>query len=143
MFGIFLCPTKFHPISFSENGIVSNKADNNLLGSFNDPVFGKTTAHYAAQFRLAAFPDFGTNPVVDSVRLYVFYRNIYGDTITTQHLKVFEMESDLDPDADYTEDVDLRSMASDIPLAEFDFKPKVRARLCQSGYKLSVVNDSA
>ncbi|WP_321368814.1 DUF4270 domain-containing protein [uncultured Draconibacterium sp.] len=116
---------KISSYTFSENGIVSNKADNNLLGSFNDPVFGKTTAHYAAQFRLAAFPDFGTNPVVDSVRLYVFYRNIYGDTITTQHLKVFEMESELDPDADYTEDVDLKSMASDIPLAEFNFKPKV------------------
>lgn len=116
---------KISSYTFSESNIVSNKATRNLLGTLNDPVFGKTTAHYASQFRLTAFPSFGTNPVVDSVRLYVFYRNVYGDTLTTQHLKVFEMESYLDPDAEYTQDIDLKSMASTVPLAEFDFNPKV------------------
>lgn len=116
---------KISSYTFSESNIVSNKASTNLLGSFNDPVFGKTTAHFASQFRLTAFPDFGTNAIVDSVRLYIFYKNIYGDTLTTQHLKVYEMESYLDPDAEYTQDIDLKSMASDIPLAEFDFNPSV------------------
>lgn len=116
---------KISSYTFSESNIVSNKAAINLLGSFNDPVFGKTTAHYASQFRLTAYPDFGTNTVVDSVRLYIFYRNVYGDTLTTQHLKVYEMESYLNPDAEYTQDIDLKSMASTVPLAEFDFNPKV------------------
>ena len=116
---------KIASYTFNENGITSNKGATNLLGTLNDPVFGKTTANYATQFRLTSFPDFGTNPVVDSVRLYLFYRNIYGDTITTQHVKVYEMETYLDPDAEYTQDIDLKSMASDIPLAEFDYTPKV------------------
>jgi len=116
---------KIASYTFTENGITSNKGGTNLLGTLNDPVFGKTTANYAAQFRLTSFPDFGTNPVVDSVRLYLYYRNIYGDTITTQHVKVYEMETYLDPDAEYTQDIDLNSMASDIPLAEFDYTPKV------------------
>jgi len=116
---------KIASYTFTENGITSNKGGTNLLGTLNDPVFGKTTANYAAQFRLTSFPDFGTNPVVDSVRLYLYYRNIYGDTITTQHVKVYEMETYLDPDAEYTQDIDLKSMASDIPLAEFDYTPKV------------------
>lgn len=118
---------KIASYTFTENGIISNKASTNLLGTLNDPVFGKTTANYATQFRLTSFPDFGTNAVVDSVRLYLFYRNIYGDTITTQHIKVYEMETLLnaDPDAEYTQDIDLKSMASDIPLAEFDYTPKV------------------
>ncbi|WP_321997759.1 DUF4270 domain-containing protein [Draconibacterium orientale] len=116
---------KIASYTFNENGITSNKGATNLLGTLNDPVFGKTTANYAAQFRLTSYPDFGTNPVVDSVRLYLYYRNVYGDTITTQHIKVYEMETYLDPDAEYTQDIDLKSMASDIPLAEFDFTPKV------------------
>lgn len=116
---------KITSYTFNENGIVANKGTTNLLGTLNDPVFGKTTANYAAQFRLTSFPDFGTNPEVDSVRLYLFYRNVYGDTITTQHIKVYEMEAGLNPDAEYTQDIDLKSMASDIPLAEFDYTPKV------------------
>ncbi|WP_321347323.1 DUF4270 domain-containing protein [uncultured Draconibacterium sp.] len=111
--------------TFSESGIVANKGTTNLLGTLNDPVFGKSTINYATQFRLSSYPDFGTNPEVDSVRLYLFYRNVYGDTITTQHIKVYEMESFLDPDAEYTQDIDLKSMASDVPLAEFDYTPKV------------------
>ncbi|MDX8338262.1 DUF4270 domain-containing protein [Draconibacterium sp. IB214405] len=118
---------KIASFTFSESNLVSNQASVNLLGSFKDPVFGKTTAHFASQFRLTEYPDFGTNPVVDSVRLYIFYRNIYGDTLTTQRLKVYEMESDLLPatDVEYTQDIDLKSMASTVPLAEFDFNPKV------------------
>ncbi|WP_319591997.1 DUF4270 domain-containing protein [uncultured Draconibacterium sp.] len=111
--------------TFSENGIVSNKGATNLLGTLNDSVFGKTTANFATQFRLTEFPDFGTNPTVDSVRLYLYYRNVYGDTVTTQHIKVYEMETYLDPEAEYTQDIDLKSMASDVALAEFDFTPKV------------------
>ncbi len=42
-----------------------------------------------------------------------------------RHIKVYEMETYLDPDAEYTQDIDLKSMASDIPLAEFDYTPKV------------------
>nr|WP_319998080.1 DUF4270 domain-containing protein [uncultured Draconibacterium sp.] len=116
---------KIASYTFNENGIVANKGTTNLLGTLNDSVFGKTTANYAAQFRLTSFPDFGTNPEVDSVRLYLYYRNVYGDTVTTQHIKVYEMETYLNPDAEYTQDIDLKSMASDIPLAEFDYTPKV------------------
>nr|WP_321354346.1 DUF4270 domain-containing protein [uncultured Draconibacterium sp.] len=116
---------KIASYTFTENGIISNKASTNLLGTLNDPVFGKTTANYATQFRLTEFPEFGTNTVVDSVRLYLYYRNVYGDTTTTQHIKVYEMETYLDPDVEYTQDIDLKSMASDISLAEFDYTPKV------------------
>ncbi|QIA09803.1 DUF4270 domain-containing protein [Draconibacterium halophilum] len=116
---------KIESYTFTENGIVTSKGGTNLLGTLNDPIFGKTKANYATQFRLTSFPEFGTNAVVDSVRLYLFYRSVYGDTTTTQQIKVYEMETYLDPDAEYTQDIDLKSMASDVPLAEFDYTPEV------------------
>lgn len=116
---------KIASYTFTEDGIVSSRGATNLLGTLNDPKFGKTTVNYATQFRLASFPDFGTNPEVDSVKLFLFYRNVYGDTETMQHIKVYEMETDLDPDAEYIQDIDLKSMASDVALAEFDYTPKV------------------
>ena len=35
-------------------------------GSY-DPDFGNTTADFATQYRILSYPDYGTNPIVDSV----------------------------------------------------------------------------
>ncbi|KQT25855.1 hypothetical protein ASG22_03915 [Chryseobacterium sp. Leaf405] len=42
------------------------------LGAFNEPQFGKQKASYFTQLRLSTYdPDFGTNPVIDSVVLVI------------------------------------------------------------------------
>jgi len=110
----------------SEDSIRTDEASNNLLGSFTDSLFGNTTIDFAAQFRLYEFPDFGTNPEADSVKLYLYYRIVYGDTITRQKFNVYELASSLDIDSRYTQDVDLKSMASDDLIGEFEYRPKVR-----------------
>lgn len=46
----------------------------NLLGVFNDPAYGQTTASIITQVTPATFdPDFGDNPVIDSVILKIPY----------------------------------------------------------------------
>ena len=51
----------------------------NLLGTFNDPIFGKTTADFACQFRLTEYPDFSKSPQIDSlVLLYVLQGGFMG-----------------------------------------------------------------
>ena len=111
--------------TFSEDSIRTDEADNSLLGSFTDSLFGNTTIGFAAQFRLYEFPDFGKNPKADSVKLYLYYRVVYGDTVTKQKFNVYELETDLDVDKRYTQDIDLRSMSSDL-IGEYWYKPKVK-----------------
>ncbi len=109
----------------SESGIVTNRENYNLLGSINDPVFGNTTVDYATQYRIVQYPGIGSNPIADSTFLYLYYRIIYGDTITPQNIKIYELEAPLNADIDYTQDVDLKSMASTQPIGEYTFTPKV------------------
>ncbi|MBQ0718482.1 MAG: DUF4270 domain-containing protein [Sulfitobacter litoralis] len=106
-----------------------------LLGSFNDPDFGSTNIDFASQFRMSAYPDydgsgdgtgFGTNPVVDSVTVYLYYKGVYGDTITPQNFMVYELISSLDVDEDYTQDIDLKSMASDKLIGQINYTPKTK-----------------
>lgn len=111
--------------NFTEEHLISS-GGTSLLGSLNDPQFGSTKVDFAAQYRIVSYPRFGTNTVVDSVRLYLYYKNVYGDTITSQHLSVYEMEESLNPDIDYTQDVDLKSMASDVLIGEIMHTPKIR-----------------
>jgi len=109
----------------SESGIVTSKSQYNLLGSLQDPLFGNTTVNFATQVRLSSFPDFGDNPVVDSTFLFLYYRSVYGDTITPQHIKVYKLEASLDADSEYDQDTDLKSMASPVSIGELTFTPKV------------------
>ena len=110
----------------SEDSIRTDETSSSLLGSFTDSLFGNTTIDFATQFRLSKFPEFGSNPKVDSVKLYIYYRIIYGDTITKQKFRIYEMESPLDYDSKYTQDIDLKSMASSKLLGEYEYKPKVK-----------------
>lgn len=111
--------------TFTEDTVRSDEPQKNLLGSFNDPLFGYTEIDAALQFRLTSFPSFGQNAVADSLVFFFYYRTVYGDTSTVQRIKVYELERSLDPDATYYSNGDLRSFAADNPLATFDFKPRV------------------
>ncbi|MEZ5104262.1 MAG: DUF4270 domain-containing protein [Draconibacterium sp.] len=119
-----------------ENLIRTDEASTSLLGSFTDSLFGNTTIDFAAQFRLSGFPDFGKNAALDSINLYLYYRVIYGDTLTPQRFKVYELEEDLYTDVydstangyknySYYQDVDLKSLASTQLLGEKEYIPRV------------------
>lgn len=62
-----------------------NRLSSNLLGVFNDPAFGVTTASFVAQLTPSSTsPDFGDNTVIDSVvlRIPYHYRTITDSTYT-------------------------------------------------------------
>lgn len=110
--------------TYTEESLVSSGGQS-LLGSMNDPDFGSTHIDFAAQVRLLDFPDFGTDPVVDSVKFRFYFKEVYGDTITEQTFKVYELEETLNEDLDYKQDIDLKSMASDHLLGEVTLLPRV------------------
>lgn len=113
--------------TFSEDSVPTDEPSQNLIGSFNDSLFGVTTVHYATQYRLDGFPNYGKdNPHPDSLILYIYYKTIYGDTLTPQRLRVYELESGIDRDKSYTQEIDLKSMASSELLGELEFTPRVK-----------------
>jgi len=98
----------------------------NLLGTFNDPVFGKTTTDFACQFRLGFYPDLTKEAQPDSLVLYLLYMDSFGDTITPQQLKVYELASDLVFDDKYYQDVNLKAISKGEVLADYKFVPKFK-----------------
>ena len=105
----------------------------------DDPEFGKTSIDLAAQFRLQFYPDYGTNPVVDSVKLFLYYRGVYGDTVTPQTFRVYELESSLDVDEEYFQDVNLKSYASNESIGEIVYTPQVRVDSTSSDTLFSLI----
>lgn len=116
----------FSAFTFSEDSIRTDEPARSMLGSFHDPVFGLTTINFATQFRLFDMPDYGTNPVVDSVKLFLYYSSVYGDTVTPQTFRVYELESPLDVDQVYRQSINLKDYASDIQIGEIIHTPVIR-----------------
>ncbi len=122
--------------TYSEGPVRTDEASKSLLGSLYDPVFGKTTIHFAAQFRLQDNYDYGTNAVLDSVRLYLYYRLMYGDTVTPLTFNVYELIEPLFADTTsatggtfdypYYQDVDLKAKASEQRLGRIEYTPVVK-----------------
>ena len=121
--------------TFLDDSVNTNNTSKSLLGSFNDPVFGNTTINFATQFRIQAFPQYGTNPEIDSTFLFLFYRTVYGDTTTMQRIKVYELKDPIYYDTTdstgitsnhtYFQNVDLKSLAYPQVIGQLDFVPAI------------------
>ena len=98
----------------------------NLLGSYTDPVFGKSNASFYAQVRLpnnnASFT-FGTSPVLDSVVLTLAYAEHYGDTVTPMQVEVFQTDESMVIDSNYYTN-DQLALGPQIYWGTVDVRPK-------------------
>lgn len=73
------------------------------LGSYYDPVFGRTTASFFTTFNVSqSYQNFGTNPVFDSIVLILRFKGTYGDAKKLngyQVAEVFEVTQDIPADS--------------------------------------------
>lgn len=112
----------------------------NLLGTFNDPIFGKTTADFACQFRIAAYPDFSKNAKIDSMILYFYYKQVFGDVVTPQRIRVYELTSDLDVDLKYYQNIDLKGMSASQAIGDQIYLPIFKLDSLTSTYGSTKAN---
>lgn len=98
--------------------------NNVLLGTYIDPIFGKSTASIYTQLNLnTSNPGFGVNPILDSAVLALVYDTaFYGKRqISAQQVSIYELSEDLKIDSSYHSGNSLSTVGSD--LANFTFIP--------------------
>jgi len=137
--GVKILDTRYHQEKasittsiFTDTKIRVDRPAYNLLGSFNDPLFGRTDASFAAQFRLPYHPDYSATASIDSIVLRMTYKKIYGDTISSQTFQVFEMAGDLNYDAKYLSSFNIKNLASSTLIGTGHFIPKFRTDSLQT-----------
>jgi len=100
-----------------------------LLGKYNDPIFGLSSASFYTQIRIpASNPDFGRNAIADSTVLVLVYDNtyIYGDTsnIQSQNINVYRMSSGISQSENYYSNNTVPTIQSDLANNK-SFKPHI------------------
>jgi len=116
--------TTVYAYSVAEDSVRSDELSRNELGSIVDPVFGETKASFYTQFVLSSLEqDFGTNPVMDSLFLYLYYDGgFYGDTATQLTAHVYKMTEDIFIDTVYYSNINKSYDPTDY--ANYSFYPK-------------------
>ena len=89
-----------------------------LLGVMDDPLFGRLSASFFTQIGVIDAADFGSDRVVDSLILYLFYTGTYGGENGPQEITVREITENIDYQANYFSNFDA---------AELIFEPDVLA----------------
>jgi hypothetical protein len=108
--------------SMINDSVRTDESTAGLYGAIMDPVFGKTTASFYTQLCLSnEGVKFGTNPVLDSLILVLYYDGYSGDTTTLQRIRVYEMSQDIVYDSSYFSNQSVGTY--DIELADQYFAP--------------------
>ncbi|MEA3476642.1 MAG: DUF4270 domain-containing protein [Bacteroidota bacterium] len=109
--------------SVLEDSVRTDETKISLLGSYLDPVFGKTTANIYTQLRLSENGyDFGDNPVLDSLVLSMDYNGYYGDTNTQLQIKIYQLGESMFKDSVY---YSIHNIPNEgVELANLSFYPK-------------------
>ncbi len=118
--------TKIVAYTTERDSIVSSGSNLNLLGVYEDPIFGSIKSSFGIQLTLSEFePDFGTNPTVDSVILTMPYLgkadsdstmtyntdSIYGNKNIPITIKISQLDKFLHPDSIYYSNTELPIIA--------------------------------
>lgn len=86
-----------------EDSLVSSNLSTSLLGSYNDPVFGKVESEIYVQFLPSGLsPDFGdlSSIKIDSFVLGMEYKGFYGN-LDPQNFEVYQLMEDIHNDSTY------------------------------------------
>ena len=87
-------------LDYSTQLSLGGYAGSRLVGSMEDNFVGTATAGIVTEVIPTQLNmDFGTNPIVDSVKLYLRYNGIYGDSTKTMGLEVYELAESLSRDS--------------------------------------------
>ncbi|MFH2094095.1 MAG: DUF4270 family protein [Bacteroidota bacterium] len=96
----------------SEDSLNTNNNSASLVGSYNDPVFGRTYASFLAHLRLSSNNvNFhrSTSTVADSLILYINVAGYFGDGNSKQIIRVYRMNNAISTDSIYYSDINPRN----------------------------------
>lgn len=96
------------------------------LGNYNDPYAGNSFAGFVTQTRIGntiTANTFSGATTPDSVVLSVLYRDVVGDTLSTHHISIYELNEPLFADSTY---YSTRTYARTGLLGHIDLVPKLR-----------------
>jgi hypothetical protein len=107
----------------SIRGISADANRQFMLGSLADTITGLSTAEIITEFSLTRQGNFGEEPLIDSLSLWLYVNDVIGDTAREMHIRVYEFLDSLSLDSVYYTDYDVTGKYNPEPLVDTVFVP--------------------
>ena len=103
-----------------EDSVISDETSVNLLGSLYSETFGRSNTSIYTQVRISSLnPDWGSNPVADSVIFTLVYDGYYGNLETEQTVRAYRILEDLERDSSYWSNVSFETETTELGMLTF------------------------
>ncbi len=114
--------------TYKIDSLLTSNISDGLLGSYIDPIFGDFKASFVMEISPLTVPSFGTDPVLDSVVLYLRYDTVFGNKSVVQTINISEITERVRVDSSYFSNLDPSTLGP-IPLSlevpvDLTFKPE-------------------
>ena len=109
--------TTFNLLAWSsiEDSVISDETSVNLLGSLYSETFGRSNTSIYTQLRISSLnPEWGDNPVADSVIFTMVYNGYYGNLETEQTVRAYRVLEDLYRDSTYWSNISFDTEATEL-----------------------------
>ncbi len=116
--------TTFSLVAYSliEDSVISDETSVNLLGSMYTETFGRSNTSIYTQVRISSLnPDWGSNPVADSVIFTMVYDGYYGNIETEQTVRAYRILEDIERDSTYWSNISFET--EQVEMGSFSFIP--------------------
>ncbi|GAB4313930.1 MAG: hypothetical protein Kow00127_05090 [Bacteroidales bacterium] len=115
--------------SVPEDSVVSDETTVNVIGSMQTSTFGRATASCYLHLRISdPTPEWGPNPVADSVLFYMEYDTAYGNVSTQQTFTIYRVTEDFYRDSTYYSNRELAWDAGQV-FGQYTFVPDLTPQL--------------
>ena len=115
-----------------EDSVYSTNQSHLLVGSYIDPVFGKSDAAFCAKFSNTSYGTFKSGAVCDSVvltmQLDTTIQHYYGDLKSTNKINIYPLTTALIDTFGYYSNYDYSSLIAQEPIASAEFVPQTTKR---------------
>ena len=112
-----------HTSVWTMDSVRTDHASKMVVGNVLDPVFGRTTATIATQYRLSRPWIPGNNADVDSVKLFLVVDKYNGNGVTPQRINVYELYRTLRYDTIYYSNFEVGDSISKWPVGSALYTP--------------------
>ena len=112
------------------DSLSTKSATLSLLGSMNDPHFGRSDLSFYTQIGLTSNSvQWGDGAVVDSIVLQMVYSGYYGDTTSNMTIRVYEVLEDMDADSSNYYSNTMLSYGNELSNYTFSPRPKTKSNI--------------
>lgn len=105
----------FEVNSFSPDSLRSNSLNQFLFGGYYDEVFGMSRGHFITQLRFDSLRYIGdaktdrNNIVLDSIFFVIPYTSYFGDSLSLNEVRVYELQKSINNFQEYYSNYDIKS----------------------------------